>query len=629
MSELKLVKSDGNLEVICGNDISEYEGYNIPILYLNGAIGSMSKEETATLNYIFEERSGTCTLKWQGSSSLHKEKKNYTIKFDNAFEVVEGWGEQKKYCLKANYIDYSHARNIVSAKLWGQIVKKRSTRNTNLYSLPNGGAIDGFPIIISLNGKFHGLYTWNIPKDGWMFGMSGSEQQQAIICADLHCDAIKFKALATFENDYELEYSSDDTSEWVLESVNRLIGAVMNSDGTNITYGITPYLDWDSAIDYLIHTVLINGSDNMVKNFILFTHDGIKWGWSAYDMDAVFGNHWDGKSVTSAITSATFATFVYYNKLMELIWTYKRPELRARYKELRNTVMSEDNVAMTFCNFVANIPKPILDADAKLYKRIPSTSVNNLDQILNHYRMRVKVCDDLIENTEGELELPEQVNPSIPTLVSISATYNGGNVAIETSLADLTGIVVTGTYSDGSTSNITGYSLSGEILEGDNTITVIYNGLSTTFTVVGVKTVSYTNQIPISIDTDGSIFNGKGYIENTRLSSSGVAKEGAKVYTTGYIPASKNAVVRIAGVEWYNVQQGANYVCAYDKNFGFISAVNSTGYYNGGTVTGNANLTTVTLLDNENIAYIRVSIHKNNTEVAGEDLIVTVNEPIE
>lgn len=72
------------------------------------------------------------------------------------------------------------------------------------------------------------------------------------------------------------------------------------------------------------------------------------------------------------------------------------------------------------------------------------------------------------------------------TLTSISATYTGGDVAVGTSLNDLTGITVTATYSDGSTSNVIGYTLSGEIVEGSNTITVSYGGKSTTFTVTGV-----------------------------------------------------------------------------------------------------------------------------------------------
>lgn len=78
------------------------------------------------------------------------------------------------------------------------------------------------------------------------------------------------------------------------------------------------------------------------------------------------------------------------------------------------------------------------------------------------------------------------------TLSRISATYSGGNVTVGTDLTALTGITVNATYSDGSTINVTDYTLSGEIVEGSNTITVTYGGLTTTFEVVGVAVPLYS-----------------------------------------------------------------------------------------------------------------------------------------
>ena len=72
------------------------------------------------------------------------------------------------------------------------------------------------------------------------------------------------------------------------------------------------------------------------------------------------------------------------------------------------------------------------------------------------------------------------------TLTSISATYSGGDVAVGTAVTDLTGIIVTATYSDSSTATVTDYTLSGEIAEGENTITVTYGGMTTTFAVTGI-----------------------------------------------------------------------------------------------------------------------------------------------
>lgn len=72
-------------------------------------------------------------------------------------------------------------------------------------------------------------------------------------------------------------------------------------------------------------------------------------------------------------------------------------------------------------------------------------------------------------------------------LIGISATYSGGDVAVGTAVTDLTGVVVIATYANGSTETVTGYTLSGTIAEGRNTVTVTYDGMTTTFTVTGIS----------------------------------------------------------------------------------------------------------------------------------------------
>lgn len=85
-----------------------------------------------------------------------------------------------------------------------------------------------------------------------------------------------------------------------------------------------------------------------------------------------------------------------------------------------------------------------------------------------------------------EPDFPDEPDTPVVTLTRISATYSGGDVTVGTTVADLTGIVVTAHYSDGTSKAVTGYTLSGEIAEGENTITVSYQGKTATFTVVGV-----------------------------------------------------------------------------------------------------------------------------------------------
>lgn len=648
--------------------------WGLPILALTGDISAMTKENAVDLAYEYEGRTGTASVKWQGSSSLSYPKKNFTVKFDNAFEAATGWGAQKKYCTKANFIDHSHARNIVSAKLWGQIVKAKPTDgfdmsackgmltagsntivsgtepvdgvitishslandgyryidgfvcekdlvysleadvfvtsgealktvvlgvgvatndgvcvaervetnkwcrvnaqfanpyengllalmlesatsteklqfknvtikhsvgknayeaanaslifdngesasgagningnnitvNTSLYqrgiyiggttypkgkytiafsaatqmpeskvsyaisvgfgkdgtrnaqtvnieeqytrkqfvveveneingaylsiqpiggadsdnvnmqfsfslitvysgslvegtssqitASPNGGAIDGFPIIIMINGAFQGLYTFNIPKDGWMMGMGGGDQE-AILCAD-YSEACWFRADATLNGDFDLEYVSDeDNADWVVPSINRLINACRNSDGTDLDTTVAQYLDWGSAIDYFIFKKLLNGVDMGGKNYLLATYDGVKWFFSAYDMDCVYGLDWDGKRFYAAKNGTNAEPGGHTVDV--LIVTYKKEELKQRYAELRTGILSDDNFATTIANFIGGIPKAVYMEDAKRWPTIPNTATNDMHQIVDYYCRRAAILDEVFAN---------------------------------------------------------------------------------------------------------------------------------------------------------------------------------------------------------------------------------------
>ena len=383
-----------------------FEDYNLPVIYFEGDTLSMTKDNAVTLNYRYGERSGTCTLKWQGSSALLFPKKNYTVKFDNAFEAVAGWGAQKKYCLKADWVDFSHCRNVVSAKLWGDIVRSRATSDlvTRLSTLPNCGAVDGFPCFVVINGEWQGIFNFNIPKDDWMMGM-GSGTKEAILCCEGVGDSINnacaFKAEATLGVEFELEYGSEGWAESDIQaSLNTLIRAVMNSDGTDIDTTIAQYLDIDSAIDYALYSQLIGHHDGICKNYILATYDGVKWFFSAYDMDNVFGQHYPGDNFDSASVNVLEYTS---NRLFNLFYYHKFEDLRNRFEELLTQrhavgggtsidgVMSLAKIAEKFTDYGVKIPLPAYVADAEKWTSIPSTSVNNVGQAISWYAQRADV----------------------------------------------------------------------------------------------------------------------------------------------------------------------------------------------------------------------------------------------
>lgn len=130
---------------------------------------------------------------------------------------------------------------------------------------------------------------------------------------------------------------------------------------------------------------------------------------------------------------------------------------------------------------------------------LPQIAYVTEDNIGNALIQNAKDIVSVLENQPSE-EPEEPDTPEVPTdktLVSISATYTGGNIAVGKDASSLTDVAVTATYSDGSTSQVTGYTLSGEIAEGENIITVTYEGLTTTFVVIGEEVTIDENKINI------------------------------------------------------------------------------------------------------------------------------------
>ena len=159
------------------------------------------------------------------------------------------------------------------------------------------------------------------------------------------------------------------------------------------------------------------------------------------------------------------------------------------------------------------------------------------------------------------------------------------------------------------------------------------------------KSKSFTNLVPTSIDTDGSIYNGVGYKENVRLSStggiSGSAQNGS--VTTGFIPWHGDGdVLRLKGVEWKNATanyQGHYYLDFYDGNKKFLDYISSESHASYGhivTVTRDAD-GVETIVWNQSygdtnacLLHVRAaSFIRLNAYGKGKDMIVTINEEIE
>lgn len=442
---------------------------DIPKVFINGTIPTTKDDVNAELIYISKTFNfhSYITIKCQGTSSMKYPKKNFTIKLfeDEARSQkkkveFKNWGEQNKFCLKANWIDISHARNIVSARLWGDVVKSRSNYNELpelLRTSPNQGAIDGFPIKVYTNGVYQGRYTWNIPKDGWMANMDDELNTHSILCGENY-DSGCFRAAALIdESDWsdELHGTCPDNikTRW-----NEVINFVMNSTDEEFRANLGNYFDIPSLLDYELFGLAACGSDSFGKNQIYMTYDGNKWIASMYDLDTTWGMYWNGETLVSADYARTsFEDYVndrlgnlLYYRLEQLFY----PELQARWEELKAGPMSMVNIITNFENFMQSMSSDLIKEDyasttaGGAYSNIPSVTKNNLPQIRNFALDRQTWTNAYVSALPGTVTPPEEPeDPEIPVVPPVddetliysldgAVTFDGTNY-IDTGVAPL------------------------------------------------------------------------------------------------------------------------------------------------------------------------------------------------
>ena len=386
---------------ICNN--VEPQLMDMPRIYFSD--GTLPTSKTATVmkfDYYSKtnEYHGYVDIKCQGNSSMAYPKKNFTIKpYQDKAKTkklkidFKGWGKQSKFVLKANWIDISHARNVVSARLWGDIIKTRGDYATALPELlrtsPNQGAIDGFPVLVYSNGIYQGRYTLNIPKDKWMSNMDDALDTHCILCGENYASGC-FRALPQINGSDWTDELHDVVPATIKTSWTNAIKFVMNSTDAEFKANLSNYFDVNSLIDYYIYGLVSTNLDGFGKNQLFFCYDGIHWIASVYDLDSTWGLYWNG----SRILPTDYARNQYedyvnktsnllYNRLEQLYMA----QLKTRYAELRKDVLSASHIIQKFEEFNDVCPKDIVQEDyasttgGGKFTGIPSLTTNNIQQL--------------------------------------------------------------------------------------------------------------------------------------------------------------------------------------------------------------------------------------------------------
>ena len=346
---------------------------DIPCVYLytGGAGMPFTKDEgERQVRMVYESRTQSeeyyLTAKVQGSSSASNpnyKKRNWTFKFytDSTYEkklklVFKGWPAMNKFVLKAGWVIPGHLRNVGAAKVWGQIMRTRADFDSlpeELRKSPNLGATDGFHVRVFIDGQYWGIYDWIVAKDQ-LFGQDKDNPQHSILNSELNNQPTCAFATTTptISGNWAEELLDNMTAD-TKTSMEDWIKFVAGATDEEFVANAENYFDVQSVIDAICFDRIMLTVDNMCRNQIVFKYDK-KWYMGKWDLDAILGLPPVAGQAWYPYNTAYQEGYVAHKDYGIINMLYKRTEelfmerFKARYWELRNGPLSENNLNRTF-----------------------------------------------------------------------------------------------------------------------------------------------------------------------------------------------------------------------------------------------------------------------------------------
>ena len=284
------------------------------------------------------------TIEVQGASSAVYPKKNWALALFNdeaktsEFKLrVGNWAEHSEFVFKSNWIEATHARNLISNHIWEDIVQSRAgypkreneiayvESYTGTAGRFDSGAlthVDGVPAEIYINGGFYGIGNFNLGKKRENYDLKSGTQNHIQLAAETHANFYSYVPAQWEVRNPKTPDANFITKVSAWFASNALTGqAFKDNFATNH--------DLKNAIDFFLLAEFIQSPDMYTKNVMVTSWDGVKFYFLPYDMDTTFGLQWDGASFTGWTTSIRSANF--WNKF----YNAYSVEIKARYAELK------------------------------------------------------------------------------------------------------------------------------------------------------------------------------------------------------------------------------------------------------------------------------------------------------
>ena len=380
-----------------------YNNATLPIMRLFGDTTNMTHEQTVDMRIEYlspnEEKYGMSfntgipnnPVCIQGTSSLQYVRKNYTIYLKDEYGVDmlynpygEGSAPDNVFCLKADYVESSHANNTGLAKFVNDCVY--DTKLPTQLRDPNYRCtINGFPIRVFLNGEDLGVYNLNYDRySNKAFGYDNIQFPNLLVYeinSNSNTSAGAFfrygenaessgnvTELEYYKRDFNLIYGNRTADSDSYSEIKTLVEWVSVADQDLFRETLDEHFNREYLFRYYLTVLLIGGVDSLGKNCKLFTNDGRIWYPLFYDMDTTLGIDNTGYLTVPSdveIESGSFNTS--NSNLWSKVWNFFNAEIKQEWELMRKGKFTLDNImSYIYGEQISQIPAKMYNDDAQI-----------------------------------------------------------------------------------------------------------------------------------------------------------------------------------------------------------------------------------------------------------------------
>lgn len=359
----------------------------------------------------------------QGGYSLKFPKRNFVCHFcDEAWNESGGadfkignWVKQDAFHFKAFYTDVIRGVGEVGYKVFAHVVADRIPywERAGYHNESEARCFpDAFPCVVYLNGKFYGIYAWQLKKHHKNMNQKKTVAEHVHLDGNLRDDYL-FRGTIKW-NEFEVRnpknlyantgvlYNGNRPSELMDEQSayyhvaiddatvvaakqqtakvkSYIVGMskywaelndIMNKcggDAETMRKAVEERYDIEGLIDYAVFYYFSQNGDGTLKNWQWFTYDGKHWTVTPYDLDQTFGLGLFGnlRPADFPIADLTSGPFYWIHK-------YYQDDIRKRYAELRfRKVFDYDQVIAIIDDWYNRIGTDFFDKEMTSWPESP------------------------------------------------------------------------------------------------------------------------------------------------------------------------------------------------------------------------------------------------------------------